>query len=116
MNILLTGATGFIGTALLARLADTGGVAVSAAVRSPCAIQHVPVFVMGGLGAETDWSTALQGQQVVIHTAGRAHVLKESGTSDPLAECRQVNVIGTLNLARQAAAAGVKRFVFISSI
>ena len=67
------------------------------------------------LDADTDWSTALANQQVVIHTAARAHIMKDE-VADPLAEYRRVNVDGTLNLARQAAGAGVKRFIFISSI
>lgn len=116
MNILLTGATGFIGSALLARLAGTDGIVASAAVRSPFATQHTPFFTVGSLGANTNWSAALKGQQVVIHLAGRAHVLKEKTSADPLAEFRKVNVAGTLSLARQAAAGGVKRFIFISSI
>jgi nucleoside-diphosphate-sugar epimerase len=62
-----------------------------------------------------DWSQALSGVDVVIHTAARAHVMREEAL-EPLAEYRRVNVEGTLNLARQAAAAGVRRFVFISSI
>jgi nucleoside-diphosphate-sugar epimerase len=62
-----------------------------------------------------DWSSALDDQHVVIHTAARAHILKDE-VPDPLAEYRKVNVDGTMNLARQAAHAGVRRFVFISSI
>jgi nucleoside-diphosphate-sugar epimerase len=72
-------------------------------------------LVEGGLGPHTCWSTALVNQEVVIHTAARAHIMKDE-VSDPLAEYRKVNVDGTLNLARQASEAGVRRFVFISSI
>jgi nucleoside-diphosphate-sugar epimerase len=68
-----------------------------------------------GLDDETDWSLALQGIDVVIHAAARAHVMGEDAR-DPFAEYRRVNVQGTSNLARQAAAAGVRRFLFISSI
>lgn len=70
---------------------------------------------MGDLTANTDWSAPLEGQEVVIHTAARAHVMHDD-TQNPLAEYRKVNVEGTLNLARQAADAGVGRFVFVSSI
>jgi nucleoside-diphosphate-sugar epimerase len=63
----------------------------------------------------TAWADLLLGQDVVIHTAARAHVMEDE-VADALAEYRRVNVDGTLNLARQAAAAGVKRFIFISSI
>ena len=73
--------------------------------------------VFGGLdlGNFTDWSASLQGATAVVHCAARVHVLRES-VIDPLAVFRRVNVAGTLNLARQAVAAGVRRFVFISSI
>lgn len=69
---------------------------------------------VAGLTAQTDWST-LTGQDVVIHSAARVHVMDDQ-SADPLAEFRKINVDGTLNLARQAAASGVKRFIFISSI
>ena len=67
------------------------------------------------LSATTDWDDALKNCDVVIHVAARVHVMEENA-ADPLAEFRQVNVDGTMNLARQAAQAGVKRFIFISSI
>lgn len=67
------------------------------------------------IDAKTDWSVALQGAATVVHLAARVHVMKDV-SEDPLTEFRRVNVDGTLNLARQAAAAGVKRFVFISSV
>ena len=70
---------------------------------------------MGELNAITDWTAVLGGQDVLIHAATRAHVMKDE-TEDPLAEYRKVNVDGTLNLARQAAEAGVRRFIFVSSI
>jgi len=70
---------------------------------------------VGDLNASTNWSNALKGVDIVIHTAARAHILKNVAP-DPLGEYREVNSNGTLNLARQAAIAGVKRFVFISSI
>jgi nucleoside-diphosphate-sugar epimerase len=62
-----------------------------------------------------DWSNALSGVEVIIHTAARAHIMQEV-VLDPLAAYRRINVEGTINLARQAAEAGVRRFVFISSI
>lgn len=69
---------------------------------------------VAGLTAQTDWST-LTGQDVVIHSAARVHVMNDQ-SADPLAEFRKVNVDGTLHLAHHAAAAGVRRFIFISSI
>ena len=70
---------------------------------------------VGDLTADTDWSRALTGVSVVVHAAARAHVMDDTA-ADPLTEFRRVNVQGTLHLARQAAAAGVRRFVFVSSI
>jgi UDP-glucose 4-epimerase len=115
--ILITGATGFVGSALAKKLADSGNVDVRAAVRRtgdglPSEINRTQV---GDLLPDTDWSKSLSGVRVVIHLAGRVHVMRESAL-DPLAEFRRVNVDGTLNLARQAASAGVRRFIFISSI
>jgi nucleoside-diphosphate-sugar epimerase len=70
---------------------------------------------VGEIDGDTRWEEALAGNEIVIHTAARAHVMKDSVT-DPLAEYRRVNVAGSVNLARQALAAGVTRFIFISSI
>ncbi len=69
----------------------------------------------GELGPETDWREALSGVEVVVHLAARVHQMRDR-TADPLAEFRLVNVAGTRRLAEQAAKAGVKRFVFVSSI
>ena len=114
---LVTGTTGFVGTALVARLVDEGRFFVRAAVRResgelPAAVERV---VVGDLTPDADWEPALAGVDAVVHLAARVHVMREA-TADPLAEFRRVNVGGTLNLARQAAAAGVRRFVFLSSV
>ena len=71
--------------------------------------------LVGDIGPETDWSEALDGIEGIVHLASRVHVMRES-TSDPLAAYREVNVAGTKRLARQAAEAGVKRLVYISSV
>ena len=116
--ILVTGATGFVGRALVQRLlAEDESRRVAVAVRRggqqwP---ERVLPRVTGDLEPSTDWSVALEGVSAVVHCAARVHVMDETAT-DPLAEFRRINVQGTLNLARQAAAAGVRRFVFISSI
>lgn len=115
MQVLLTGATGFVGGALL-RYLSTAGSCVVAAVRSSGTSRFSEhVFEVGDISADTQWASALEGIAVVVHTAARAHISQEV-SNDPLTEYRGVNVEGTLNLARQAAIAGVKRFVFISSI
>lgn len=114
--ILVTGASGFVGSALISRLSKEK-IDVTAAVRSikDCFPSGVHVFEVGNLLPTTQWGLALKGVNTVVHTAARAHVMDDR-TDDPLAEFRLVNVGGTLNLAKQAAAEGVKRFVFISSI
>jgi UDP-glucose 4-epimerase len=115
-KILVTGATGFLGRAVVEHLAARGG-AVRAALRSDPAtgLTVAETVVVGDLSASTDWSAALGGVGVVVHCAARAHVLRETA-ADPLAQFRAVNTAATLALARQAAAAGVRRLVFISSI
>ena len=116
--ILVTGATGFVGNALVNRLAaERSCKDVVAAVRRnnlswPEGVRSVQV---GDLLPTTDWSAALQGVDAVVHCAARVHVMQDDAT-DPLSAYREVNVDGTLNLARQAAQAGVRRFVFVSSI
>lgn len=116
-GVLVTGGTGFLGSALLHRLQSSGERAVIAAVRAADVSFPPGVHVerMADLGADADWSGCLRGVDRVVHCAARAHVMKDE-VVDPLAEYRKVNVLGTLALARQAAQAGVRRFVFISSI
>ena len=116
--ILVTGATGFIGNAVLRHLlADDLARCIVVAARSGG--QQWPEKVLprvtGDLESSTDWSVALKDVSAVVHCAARVHVMNDT-TTDPLVEFRRINVQGTLNLARQAAAAGVRRFVFISSI
>ncbi|NDP39356.1 MAG: SDR family oxidoreductase [Rhodoferax sp.] len=116
--ILVTGATGFVGKAVVQRLlVDDESRRVAVAVRRDG--QQWPdgvlPYVTGDLEPSADWSVALGGVSVVVHCAARVHVMADAAVN-PLDEFRRVNVQGTLNLARQAAAAGVRRFVFISSI
>ena len=118
ITALITGATGFIGRALVARLMDSRRVAIRAAVRrrSNVLSDGVQQVVVGDLAPDLDWGSALAGVDTVVHLAARAHVLREDAV-EPLAEFRRVNVGCTLNLARQAAATGsTRRFVFLSSI
>lgn len=117
MKLLVTGASGFVGSALLFRLSRDGEHQVRAAVRRE--VGNIPEGVtpvqVGELYSEIGWRSPVSGVDGVVHLAARVHVMRDSA-ADPLAEFRRVNVAGTLNLARQAAAAGVRRFVFISSI
>ena len=116
-KLLLTGASGFVGGFLM-REASTRSFLVRIAGRGYLSLTDLPECEQSSgfeLLSDADWSQALIRVEVVIHCAARAHIMNEE-LADPLAEYRKVNVVGTLNLARQAAAAGVKRFIFISSI
>lgn len=113
--IFITGATGFVGRALRASLRHR--IPLRIAVRGKDAgnwADGVDV-VQASLSPDQDWSGVLAGISVVIHCAARVHVMNEEATG-PLAEFRRVNVAGTSRRARQAADAGVSRFLFVSSI
>ncbi len=116
-KILVTGATGFVGGAVLKMLAHSGDYSLRASVRDLSA--ELPVecekALVNSLGPDVDWSQALTGVDVVIHSAARVHVMDEQ-EADPLKAYRLANVEGTLALAMQAVEAGAKRFVFVSSI
>lgn len=116
--VLVTGATGFVGRAVVGRMSRSGW-KVRAAVRelSPSAGQNSNIdwCGVGDIGAATDWTAPVSGCGAVVHLAARVHVMHDAA-ADPLAEFRRMNVTATLNLARQAAAAGVPRFIFVSSV
>lgn len=110
-KVLVTGANGFIGRVLTDNL-ENHGYRVVRAVRKA---QAMDVVEVGDIGPQTEWGPALAGCDQVIHLASRVHVMHEP-RHDSLALFRAVNTEGTLNLARQAAQAQVRRFVFLSSI
>lgn len=115
-KILLTGSTGFVGSALQQQILASNKYSLTVAVRRAVDVPaNVRAVQVTDLTATTDWSDALQNIDAVIHSAARVHVMNDT-SADPLAEFRKVNVDGTLALAKQAVAAGVKRFVFVSSI
>jgi nucleoside-diphosphate-sugar epimerase len=112
---LVTGANGFVGHKLCEALYIQKWhvkTALRSCRQSPDASESV---VVGDINGLTDWAHALVCVDAVFHLAARVHVMQDE-SSDPLAEFRKVNVAGTENLARQAAKAGVKRFVYVSSI
>jgi len=114
--ILVTGATGFVGSALSSRLALSEKVRATARQWSTAGAPNREVELhTGELSAKQDWGSALEGVTCVIHCAARVHVMREQAV-DPLVEFRRVNVEGTMRLARQAAESGVRRLVFVSSI
>lgn len=114
-RVLVTGATGFVGRALVRRLLADGR-QVCAAVRAGATElpPEVEKTVVGDIGPDTDWRAALAGVDAVVHLAARAHVLHDS-SPDAHALYRAVNTLGALRFAEAAAAAGVRRFVFLSS-
>jgi len=113
--VLVTGAQGFVGLPLSTALVKLG-YQVRCAVRSSFQVnQSQEALSVGDINGATDWDNALVDVAVVIHLAARVHVMNETA-ADALSAYRKVNVEGTLNLAKQAALAGVKRFIFISSI
>jgi nucleoside-diphosphate-sugar epimerase len=114
-NVLITGATGFVGRRLVQTLELDDKLNVTAVARSSIKFKFARNFQISSLDKHLEWSAALKGQKVVIHTAGRAHINNDK-SSNPMVEYRKINVNGTINLAKIAASAGVKRFIFISSI
>jgi len=117
LRVLITGATGFVGSALVKALDNDVRYVPLSVVRSKAqgCESSAGTFYISDLSSTTDWRDGLKDCAVVVHTAARVHVMNEVA-SDALAEFRKVNVAGTLRLARQAAEAGVRRFVFISSV
>ena len=128
----VTGATGFLGSALLQRMAtlyttsstgtQPGKALLGLCRREPslalAGVRYLAVGNSGKLSKSMEsmaWAAALHGVDVVVHTAAKVHVMADTA-ADPMTAFRAVNVDGTLNLAQQAATKGVKRFVFISSV
>ncbi|MDO8412823.1 MAG: SDR family oxidoreductase [Gallionellaceae bacterium] len=115
MLFLITGASGFVGKSLCAELLRQGK-SVRAAVRSThSSMKNTEVVPVGSINGETSWTDVLHGVDIVVHLAARVHVMQDT-VADPLLEFCKVNLHGTSNLARQAAHAGVKRFIYVSSI
>ncbi len=116
MKVLVTGASGFVGSALCAYLVAKGNT-VTGAVRSipEKTLPGVEYRIVSDISADTNWSEALSGINAVVHCAARVHVMSEV-SGDPLTAFRDVNVKGTARLAEQAVDSGVKRIIYISSV
>jgi len=114
-RVLVTGATGFVGQTLCGILSRSGYI-VRAAVRNerPLPPGIAETAVVGDIGQATDWRAALHGLDVVIHVAARAHILRDAGANSNL--YIETNVHGTERLAAASAQAGIRRFVFLSSV
>ncbi|ENX25311.1 hypothetical protein F891_03384 [Acinetobacter sp. CIP 101966] len=111
MRLLITGATGFVGSALTKRVSSLYDTITLARIKSNILPENIQQVVSNNI-FEADFPNDVE---IIIHLAGRAHILNEQ-TTDPLAEFRKINVEGTLQLARQALDKKVKRFIFMSSI
>jgi nucleoside-diphosphate-sugar epimerase len=114
MRVLVTGATGFVGSALLPELRSRGW-QVRAATRGPVAGLAVETVAVGDIGEDTGWSEALEGVRAVVHLAAHVHPPGRDGPDGDAVHFR-VNAAGTGRLAEAAVAAGVRRFVFVSSV
>lgn len=115
-SILVTGGTGFVGQHLIAKLYDSLHNVKAVVRKVPCTQQSsITYTVIDDMTPVTDWSEVLQGIEIIIHLAARAHILRDTDP-DPLKAFQLTNVDATLNLAKQAIDSGVKQFIFISSI
>ena len=116
-KVLVTGATGFVGRHLCNSLVSSGYV-VTGTTRS--SENDFPpgdydLRTIGDIGTDTDWASSLRDIDYVVHLAARVHVMSED-SEDPLTEFRRVNSWGSEKLAESAAAAGVKRLIYVSTI
>ena len=114
-RILITGSNGFVGKALTRKFADDFDLICAVRKVSNTLGEKVKQYTIGELTPCTEWAHILTDVDIVIHLAARVHMMNDKST-DPLKEFLKINTDSTLNLARQAADAGVKRFIFLSSI
>ena len=115
MTVLVTGASGFVGSIICQVLIERGIAVRRALGLSGGALAHRDDCVIREPGEVANWSMAMKGVDSVVHLAARTHVMRDTA-ADPLAEYRRINVSGTQALAEAAQAAGVRRFIFLSSI
>ena len=115
MKALVTGASGFIGSFLLSQFKDSNEISLRPVYRNDNHLAYKKKILIENIDSNTNWNSALEGIDSVIHLAGRAHFLKKT-SSNSSTEFKSINIDGTANLANQAASAGVKRFLYLSSI
>lgn len=117
MRVLVTGATGFVGRALVPRLIAAGHEIAVQVRKTPAQAfaENVTVHMVPDIGPEVDWTGPLSGVDAVVHLAGRVHVMAEP-PADSQAEFDRINAAGTEQLARAAAAQGVRRFIYMSTV
>jgi nucleoside-diphosphate-sugar epimerase len=113
-RVLITGASGFAGTALAGGLSDIGPARLAFRRPSPHPIREAEACVVGDIGPDTDWKDCLGGIDAVVHAAARVHV--GGDTAGALAAFRRTNVEGMRRLAEAAAEAGVRRFIHVSTV
>lgn len=114
-KILVTGSTGFVGRSLCNFLKSSGYTVIPTSRTEPPKQSEFNYFVSGNINEATDWSNILTAVDVVIHLAARAHIVNDR-SENPLAEYRLANTLPTIKLARDAIRAGVRRFIFVSSV
>lgn len=115
ISVLLTGGTGFVGTALQSILLENIDYDVVSVVRSTTKNECASLFKVDNIDGFTDYTSIISSIDVIVHCAARVHIMDDISL-DPLSAFRNVNTKGTLNLARQAAQGGVGRFIFLSTI
>jgi UDP-glucose 4-epimerase len=112
---LITGSSGFVGTFLGNFLQSLKYSVINTYRTNPDRNNPQDQHVIGNIDADTQWQTALLDVDAVVHLAARVHIMEET-VHEPINAFRQVNTQGTLNLAKQAVEAGVKRFIYLSTI
>lgn len=115
MRVLVTGASGFVGRALCPALRYAGHQVIAAVRTGDGLPEGSEACLVDDIGPEMDWTGTLQDIEAIVHLAARVHVMRDVA-ADRLAAFRKVNTFGTLHLARAAAEAGIRRFVFLSSV
>ena len=115
MKVFLTGASGFIGSRLAQQLHALTAYELASVVRNENSRTFGSSIVVEKIHEDTNWNKHLREIDCVIHAAAQTHVIKNP-VAETLSKYKEVNIDGTLNLARQASSSGVKRFIFISSI